>query len=608
VSDDTTHQPPYEQKNDTNQVLGHLLGYVWAGTGAVAFVVALVMRIVSVVALVVVPYSVGRAINVLQEQGSRDDLAGWSITALVAGAVYLVLSIVAERIFARLATNALMRLQTGLFDHMQTLSLGFFDRQPIGQLLSRVTNDTEAVAQFYETVVSALIKSVFQVLVVVVFMFAIDWRLALAALVVVPIMLVATSVTERVSTPAFAKMQEQLGELGGFQEETISGQEVIVSNRRHEWAMDENEVLADGVFDVASKAWFSSVVQFPLTVSLTILQVAIVLLVGSVLVIDGQANLGDVVSFVGFVSLLATPLSEISNLVSTTLAGAAGARRVFAILDEQPSVVDAPNATDYRFEGGHVQFEDVDFSYVPGRKILKHNTFEALPGQKVGICGPTGAGKSTIINLLTRYYDIDSGTILIDGQNIADLTQESLRRQVGTVLQEPFLFSDTVMSNLKYARDGATDEECVAAAKEANAHEFITKLPQGYDTMLSERGANLAAGERQMLTIARAMVAQPKLLVLDEATSNVDTRTERLIQEGLQRLMEGRTSFVIAHRLATIRDAAQVLVVNGGEIAERGTHEELMADRGLYYALYMSQFKGKAPGGGAADTDAFVST
>ena len=229
----------------------------------------------------------------------------------------------------------------------------------------------------------------------------------------------------------------------------------------------------------------------------------------------------------------------------------------------------------------------VDFSYVPGRKILKDNTFEALPGQKIGICGPTGAGKSTIMNILTRYYDIDSGTILIDGQNLAEMTQESLRKEVGMVLQEAFLFTDTVMNNLKYAREGATDEECIEAAKQANAHEFILNLPQGYDTMMTERGSNLSQGQRQMITIARAMVANPDILILDEATSNVDTRTERLIQEGLNKLMEGRTSFVIAHRLSTIRDSHNIMVLNGGEIVEFGPHDELMAAEGfLLRALY----------------------
>jgi len=281
---------------------------------------------------------------------------------------------------------------------------------------------------------------------------------------------------------------------------------------------------------------------------------------------------------------------------------------VFSIIDEEPQIKDAPDANPFEFKGGQVEFKDVDFSYIPGRKILKRNTFEAKPGQKIGICGPTGAGKSTIINILTRYYEIDSGTILIDGQDLHTLSQDSLRTQIGTVLQEAFLFSDTVMNNLKYARKGATEQECIEAAKKANAHDFIEHLPRGYNTMLTERGSNLSQGQRQMLTIARAMVADPKMLILDEATSNVDTRTEKLIQGGLQKLMEGKTSFVIAHRLSTIRDSHKILVVNGGEIVEQDTHDNLMAKKGFYYTLYMSQFKGKVPIDLSDEMAEFVST
>ncbi|MBE9013474.1 ATP-binding cassette domain-containing protein, partial [Pseudanabaenaceae cyanobacterium LEGE 13415] len=245
---------------------------------------------------------------------------------------------------------------------------------------------------------------------------------------------------------------------------------------------------------------------------------------------------------------------------------------------------------------GHVQFRDVDFSYVPGRPILKHNSFEALPGQKIGLCGPTGAGKSTIINLITRYYDADRGDILIDGHSIYDVQKDSLRRQIGIVPQEPFLFSDTVMNNLRYARIDATEKDCIEAAKQANAHDFILRLPKGYETILTERGSNLSQGQRQLLTIARMMVQNPRMVILDEATSNVDTRTEEKIQEALARLMAGRTSFVIAHRLSTIRDSDQILVIKAGEIIERGTHDQMMRDRGFYYDLYMSQFKGKLTG------------
>jgi ABC-type multidrug transport system fused ATPase/permease subunit len=245
---------------------------------------------------------------------------------------------------------------------------------------------------------------------------------------------------------------------------------------------------------------------------------------------------------------------------------------------------------------GQVEFCGVDFSYVPGRPILKQNSFKALPGQKIGLCGPTGAGKSTLINLITRYYDIDAGDILIDGTSIYDLRQEDLRRQIGIVLQEPFLFSDTVLNNLRYARLEATEADCIEAAQRANAHEFILRLPQGYDTVLTERGSNLSQGQRQLLTIARMMVQDPRLVILDEATSNVDTQTEKKIQVALNRLMAGRTSFVIAHRLSTIRDADQILVLKGGEIIERGTHDAMMAQRGFYYNLFMSQFKGKLEG------------
>jgi ATP-binding cassette subfamily B protein len=507
-----------------------------------------------------------------------------------------------------MATKGLQKLQTHLFSHMQTLSLTFFDRQPIGELMSRITNDTEVVSLFYEQAVSPIIRASIQILLTFIVMLIIDWRLTIVALLIVPVILILTNVIERISTPAFAKMQEELGSLSGFQEESLSGHKVIISKRQQDWADEKNDALAATLYDVGSKAFFTSLLQYPLTQSLSSIQIVLVMVVGALMVVGGEIVLGTVIAFAGYAALLSRPLSEIANLTSTTLNAAAGGRRVFSIIDEEPTIEDAPDASEYEFKGGQIECIDVDFSYVPGRKILRQNTFNVQPGEAIGICGPTGAGKSTLINILTRYYDIDSGTILIDGQDLSKLTQESLRKQVGVVLQEAFLFTDTVMNNLMYAREGATEEECIEAAKEANAHEFIMNLPQGYDTMLTERGANLSQGQRQMITIARAMVAQPKIMILDEATSNVDTRTEKLIQEGLRKLMEGKTSFSIAHRLATIRDSAKIMVLNGGKIVEYAPHDELMADKGFYYALYMSQFKGKAPGGAeAADVD-FVST
>ena len=598
-----------EKKGDTVDVLRRLMTYMIDDKGRRRFWIAMIVRVISTVCLIAIPAFTGQAINVVSDpNGQINELLQWVSYAIIAGVLFLLLSLLAERVFSDLATKGLFNLQTTLFAHMQTLSLSFFDRQPLGELMSRLTNDLETVGLFFESAVAQMIRAAVQIILILLLMLVVDWRLTVAALIVVPLMLALTIIIQRVATPAFAKLQEELGELSGFQEETIAGNKVLIANRQHEWASTNNETLAANVYDVGTSAFFTSLLQFPLTQSLTMLMVVLVLVFGGFLVIGGQTTLGVVIAFTSYAALLASPLSEIANLTATSLNAVAGGRRVFTILDEKPTVEDAPDAKEFEFKGGHIEFKDVDFSYVPGRKILRHNTFEALPGQMTGICGPTGAGKSTIMNILTRYYDIDSGEIIIDGQDLATLTQKSLRKQVGMVLQEAFLFSDTVMNNLMYAREGATEEECIAAAKQANAHEFITKLPQGYDTMMTERGANLSQGQRQMITIARAMVAQPKILILDEATSNVDTRTEKLIQEGLQKLMEGRTSFVIAHRLSTIQPAHNIMVINGGEIEEFGPHNELMARKGFYYRLYMSQFKGKGTEGETVDTSDFVST
>jgi ATP-binding cassette subfamily B protein len=598
-----------DKPDDTYQIIGRLFDYMAGGDKRSKFIQALIIRVIALVGLTMLPFLTGQAINVISDpNGTIAELQRWVVIAVIAAVIYLVMTFFAERMFADMATKGLQKLQTSLFAHMQTLSLTFFDRQPIGELMSRITNDTEVVSLFYEQAVSPIIRASIQIILTFLVMVIIDWRLTIVALLIVPVILILTNVIERISTPAFAKMQEELGTMSGFQEESLSGHKVIISKRQQDWADGKNDALADNLYEVGSKAFFTSLLQYPLTQSLSSIQIVLVMVVGALMVVSGEISLGEVIAFSGYAALLSRPLSEIANLTSTTLNAAAGGRRVFTILDEEPTVEDAPDAAEYEFKGGHIECIDVDFSYVPGRKILRGNTFKVQPGEAIGICGPTGAGKSTLINIMTRYYDIDSGTILIDGQDLSKLTQESLRKQVGVVLQEAFLFTDTVMNNLKYARASATDEECIEAAKEANAHEFIMNLPQGYDTMLTERGANLSQGQRQMITIARAMVAQPKIMILDEATSNVDTRTEKLIQEGLRKLMKGKTSFSIAHRLATIRDSAKIMVLNGGVIVEYASHDELMADKGFYYALYMSQFKGKAPAG-AEDVDVdFVST
>jgi ABC-type multidrug transport system fused ATPase/permease subunit len=332
----------------------------------------------------------------------------------------------------------------------------------------------------------------------------------------------------------------------------------------------------------------------PLSAMLSNLDVALVALVGGWLSINGTVSVGTVASFFIFARMFARPLNQFAQILNMALQAGAGATRVFEILDEKPEIVDRPGAHDVDSVDGHVVMDHVDFSYVRGVPILHDVSLVAKPGQKIGLVGPTGAGKSTIINVITRYYDIQAGDIRLDDASIYDTTTTSLREVVGMVLQEPYLFSDTVMANIRYARLDATDEECIEAAKGARAHGFIERLPDGYDTVLTGGGSNLSQGQRQLITIARIVLANRPVLILDEATSSVDTRTEQALQEALTTMMKGRTSFVIAHRLSTIQDSDVIVAINEGRVVDVGSHDELMAAKGFYHDLYMSQYRGDA--------------
>jgi ABC-type multidrug transport system fused ATPase/permease subunit len=603
VSDDTRAT---ESRHGT---IVRLVGRMVGGTRRPRTAVATGCLVAAMIGLIVVPYATGRGMNVIAEGGSKGDLGHWAIVGACAGALYLLFSFVANRLFAKLASEALYDIQTDLFDNVQTLSMGFFFKNSPGELSSNVTNDAEVISLFYTTAVSQILRSGIQVLLITGVMFALNWQLALVAILTIPLLIGVAYAIAQISGPAFNRLQETLGDVSSFQEETLSGHKVIISNNRGDWAAERHEERVEGVYRVGRRAFMASLMQFPITQTLSLVQNVLVLVTGTLLVIDGATTLGIVMAFAGYSALLAAPLAEMANLITATLNASAGGDRVFRIIDERPDIEDAPDAVDYEFKGGRIQFDHVDFGYAPNSLVLRDNTFDVAPGESIGICGPTGAGKSTLINILTRYYDLTAGTILIDGQDLSRLTQASLRRQIGVVLQEAFLFTDTVMNNLLYANENATVDDAIAAAKKANAHDFIMGLPNGYDTILTERGANLSQGQRQMITIARAMVADPKIMILDEATSNVDTRTEKLIQDGMRKLMDDKTSFSIAHRLATIRDSSRIMVLNGGAIEEMASHDELMAAKGFYHALYMSQFKGKGPGGDPSEIALeFVST
>jgi ATP-binding cassette subfamily B protein len=384
-------------------------------------------------------------------------------------------------------------------------------------------------------------------------------------------------------------------------EETVTGQRVVVAYSREERALEQfaasNLALRQAATHAQVYAGFvGPTMNFVHNTGLTVVAAA-----GGWMALQGIATVGNIATFINYSRQFGRPLNEIANLYNTIQSAVAGAERVFAILDEEPRLQDAPNARPLARIHGDVRFDDVDFSYQPGTPVLQQISFHAQPGQIIALVGPTGAGKTTIVNLLTRFYDIDSGQISLDGQDIRTLKLDDLRRQVGLVLQDTFLFAGTVMENIRYGRLEATDEEVKAAATLANADPFIQRLPKGYETPLSERANNLSQGQRQLLAIARAILADPSILILDEATSSVDTRTEQHIQEAMLRLMRGRTSFVIAHRLSTVRNADQILVINHGQAIERGTHQELLAQRGFYHQLYTSQFRANARGNGRAN-------
>ncbi len=591
---DALNLPPGASTGRTG-ALRRLIGYVTARGSRVRLTISLALRAIAVVGLALLPLLSGDAIDAVasRDAGRLDHVVlVMAISIVVTGAA----SLIAERVTAVLSTAAVKRLQDDAFGSLQDVSMSYYSTHPPGDLVSRLSNDVEAIASWFQDALGPILRAGFQIVLFIGIMLLVDWRLTVVALLIVPLYLWGSSGIQRSAAPAYRELQETVGDLSAYHEETLDGHKVIIAHGRADWAVAANTERANRTYRVGRRAWLTSLSQVPLTTAATTLQSALVLAIGSIWVIAGDTTIGTLVAFVGYVSLLAGPMSDVAKLTSSTLNAGAAGRRVFEVIDARPTVVDAPDAVDYRFDGGHVVFERVDFSYRgPGHPLqLTDLSFDVLPGQKIGICGPSGAGKSTIINVLTRYYDIVGGRILLDGQDLGTLRQRSLRERIGMVPQEAFLFSASVMDNLRYARRDATVDEAVAAARNANCHDWIQRLPQGYDTVLTERGANLSQGQRQMLTIARAMVADPDILILDEATSNVDTRNERLINQAVSRLLAGRTSFVIAHRLSTIMDADRILVLDMGRLVESGSHDDLMARGGVYRRLFMSQFRNSA--------------
>ncbi len=576
----------------------------WAGTlrriwnylaeeKALLFLVLLMVILSSVLGLLG-PFLLGRGIDQYIVERSSS-----GFMALLAGlaAVYIVYS--ASLWFQNywmigIAQNTVFKMRTQLFRHLHKLPIPFFDKRQHGELMSRVTNDIENVSSTLNSSVIQVFSSVLTLVGTVGVMLWLSPLLTLITMIIVPVMFYGMKWITNRTGRLFKEQQRNLGELNGFVQETISGQRIVKTFSQEDRVIEE--FIGKGEKLRAAGFWAQTYSGFipKLMNMLNNMSFAIIAGVGGIFVLKGMISIGVIVIFAEYARQFTRPLNDLANQFNTLLSAIAGAERVFEIMDQKEEFEDEEDAEEISFIKGEVVFRDVSFSYEKGENTVTGINFKANTGQTVALVGPTGAGKSTIINLISRFYNYDSGSITIDGRELKKIKRESLRRHMAFVLQDSLLFQGTVRENIRYGKLDATDDEVEKAAKMANAHSFIMKLPQQYDTVLKGDASGISQGQRQLLSIARAFLADPSILILDEATSSIDTITEMKIQEALQTLMEGRTSFVVAHRLNTIQQADQILVLDEGSIIEKGSHEELLEQEGFYHGLYHSQLKEEA--------------
>ena len=585
---------------ETKQTIKRLLGYL--GKDKKHVIIALVCVVISSLSTLAGSYMLSPIINGITETYDKaskaagdagviinEGLKTLGLGILLMLAIYgigVISMYLQQRIMIGVSQRALKTLRKDLFDHIQTLPVRYFDTNATGDIMSRFTNDVDVVGEMLNNTVIQLIQGCISIVGTVSIMLYMNVWLALLTILLVPLMLKAGGSIAKRSSKYYRQQQSALGQLNGYIEETVTGQKVVKVFCHEEKAVEEFTDLNNDLRKKQVKAQFFGGIMGPVMGNIGQVSYGITACVGGLFCLAGRLSLGGLTVFVNYSRQFSRPINEISMQINTIFSALAGAERVFKVMDEEPEEADKPDAVEMDDVKGEVIMEDVSFGYNPDKVILKHINLYAHAGQKVAFVGSTGAGKTTITNLLNRFYDIQEGKITIDGRDIKDYARKSLRSHIAMVLQDTHLFTGTVRENIRYGRPDATDEEVEQAAKTASAHSFIMRLENGYDTMLEGDGINLSQGQRQLLNIARAAVSKAPILVLDEATSSVDTRTEMHIDHGMERLMKDRTTFVIAHRLSTVRNADCIMVLEQGEIIERGTHEQLLAEKGRYYQLY----------------------
>jgi ATP-binding cassette subfamily B protein len=539
------------------------------------------------------PFLIGKAVDAISLE-TQVDFNFLEIMVMILISAFIldgVLTFLQGWLMAGVSQRIVKRLRDALFKKLQKLPVAFFDKRTHGELMSRLSNDIDNVSSTISQSTTQLMSGVIVISGSLIMMLILSPILTAASLVTVPLVFLLTKTIAKRTSVLFKDQQIQLGKLNGQIEETISGIEVVKAFNHEEKVISEFEEVNQKLREVGLKAQIWSGFLMPIMNVINNLGFAIVAVTGGFLAVENMITVGAIASFITYSRQFVRPLNDLAQIFNMLQSGVAGAERVFEILDEQEEPDDVQDAVVLDNPKGHVVFENVSFGYRGDVPILKNISFESDIGSSTALVGPTGAGKTTIVNLLTRFYDVTEGRILLDGRDIREYTRDSLRSCFGFVLQDTYLFSGTIKENIKYGKPSASDEEVIHAAKMANADAFIRRLPNQYETILSENGGNLSQGQRQLIAIARVILAKPAVLILDEATSSIDTRTELHIQEALLSLMEGRTSFIIAHRLNTIRDADRIMVIDNGKIVEQGNHGELMGTQGRYYNMFFNQFK-----------------
>ena len=542
------------------------------------------------------PLMIEYAINVCIAGHDLPGLVRLTILAVVLNLVYIIGVKIRMHLMADISNRSILTIREELYVHIQTLSFHFFDSRPTGKILARIISDINSLKDVMSDSVTTLLPDLLTITGVLIIMFIKNWKLAMAAVLTLPILIAGMYVVQTLGHRRWQIYRKKNSNLTAFIHENLSGIRIIQSFG----AEDETEKAMDGLLDEYKKAFMDAVRIAdgfgPLADLSWALGGFFLYYIGIRIMGTGNVEVGTFIAFSSYLGMFWKPIRNLANFYNKLVTNISGAERVFDILDTEPEIKDRQQVTALPQIKGEVVFEHVSFAYSdePEREILHDVSFRIAPGETIALVGPTGAGKTTIVNLISRFYDIKSGRILVDGHDILDVSIQSLRSQMGIMTQDNFLFSGTVMDNIRYGKPDASMEEVITAAKAVHAHEFIMKMENGYDTELKERGAGLSIGQRQLLAFARTMVSEPRILVLDEATSSIDTHTERIVQQGIETLLKGRTSFVIAHRLSTIKKADRIFVIDDGCIQEEGTHEELLAAKGTYYLLYEAQFRNLA--------------